>query len=55
MKEDTIMSLDDMPIEDFRNNGYKIIDWIADYLQKNYRTVDEIVERFTLHPQSKPL
>jgi aromatic-L-amino-acid decarboxylase len=27
------MSLDDMPIEDFRNNGYKIIDWIADYLQ----------------------
>ncbi len=33
MKEDRILSLGDMPIEDFRNNGYKLIDWIADYLQ----------------------
>jgi aromatic-L-amino-acid decarboxylase len=33
MKEDSIMALGDMSIENFRNDGYKIIDWIADYLQ----------------------
>jgi len=33
MQEDTIMSQGDMSIEHFRNDGYKIIDWIADYLQ----------------------
>jgi len=28
---------------------------ITDYLQKDYRTVDEIVDRFNFHAQSKPL
>ncbi len=32
MKEDTIVQFGDMPIEDFRKTGYKVIDWIADYL-----------------------
>ncbi|MBT8380646.1 MAG: amino acid decarboxylase [Ignavibacteria bacterium] len=33
MKEDKIFPLGDMPIEEFRENGYKMIDWITDYLQ----------------------
>ena len=33
MKEDTVFQFGDMPIEDFRKNGYKVIDWIVDYLQ----------------------
>ncbi|MDX1702404.1 MAG: pyridoxal-dependent decarboxylase, partial [Melioribacteraceae bacterium] len=33
MKEDKYLPLGDMPIEEFKENGYKMIDWIADYIQ----------------------
>jgi len=25
--------MSDMPLEEFRKNGYQLIDWIADYLK----------------------
>jgi aromatic-L-amino-acid decarboxylase len=44
MKEDTIHPTHgDMPIEEFRKNGYKTIDWIADYLQN--------IEKHLVFPQ----
>jgi aromatic-L-amino-acid decarboxylase len=30
--EDKIKNLGDMPVDDFRKNGYKLVDWVADYL-----------------------
>jgi aromatic-L-amino-acid decarboxylase len=55
MKEDTSFQFGDMPIEDFRKNGYKVIDWIADYLhnvehqpvfpQINYGDIKKEIEK----------
>ncbi|MCS6873114.1 MAG: aminotransferase class V-fold PLP-dependent enzyme [Pyrinomonadaceae bacterium] len=40
------MSLGDIPSKEFRKHGYKIIDWIADYLEK--------IEQFPVLSQNKP-
>ena len=36
----------DMTPEDFRTYGYKLVDWIADYLEN--------IEKFPVTPQIKP-
>jgi aromatic-L-amino-acid/L-tryptophan decarboxylase len=37
-------NMSDMPIEEFRKNGYKLVDWIADYLDdiEKYPTLSQV-------------
>ena len=36
-----------MQIEEFRNNGYKLIDWIADY----YENIEELPVKSAVKPR----